>query len=101
MNRWPPWMWIAKRRGVECVAQPGRELTRLLLRRARQAGRRHGAFAKLAIDLLPSRGTIANLLQVRLVEQQSRGLLSLVVAGHAVTIEELPVLTRAVRRRTR
>ena len=70
--------------GLEIRDQPARRLPV----RSRPARRRHHAGAQLADDLLPDVRVVAHAVEIEIVEGQPRRPQGVVVAGHAVAVEQ-------------
>ena len=92
---------ILLRRGVQRCLQPLEHGLARLGGRLRPVGRRHGAGAQLLHHRFPCHGPFGDVQSVYLLETEPRGLEAVVVAGHAVAVEQLPAVRGAGRRRRR
>ena len=82
--------WIRRRGGgpIERALEAGGEGVDDRLGRPRHAGRRHQAGAKLDDRLFPGRRGGGDIGEIERLEHEARGLEPLVVARHAVGVEE-------------
>ena len=96
VQRRAPGIHVAGRRAVERRLQPGRQPLQRVLIGTRHARRRHGPAMNFADHFFPHLGALANAVQAHFVEREICDFERLVVAHHAILIEQLAL--RDVRR---
>ena len=88
---------IRLRRGIERRLQPLEHRLTGLAGRLRPIGRRHGAGAQLLHHLFPRLGALGDVQRIDFLQGETRSLEPVVVAGHAVAVEQLTAVGRTGR----